>query len=490
MPPRAPIGPFKDYDFHDALGLADLVRRREVAPLELVETAIQRIEALDDRLNAITIRCFEAALDEARTHHRSGPFAGVPYLAKDLHTSWAGVRSTNSISSFADTVSVSDSLVTARSKAAGFILIGKTNVPEWGWSLTTESPMHGPARNPWDFGKSPGGSSGGAAVAVAAGYLPLADAGDGAGSTRVPAAINGLVGLKPSRGRISPGPEAADFWFGGGQSLCVSRSVRDTAAMLDVLQGGYPGEPYYIPERRVFLDCTAPSTRRLRIGFSLHNPRGDRNSPEVERAVAHAARLCATLGHEVELFDFDYDFADLWRAYTGVIRVQTATQFDDHARRRGVPNRPGDMSRTIWTTIERGRATDAIRHTRDIERMRRHSRHVATLTSRYDVVLLPVLPQGTRPLGFYDMSLDVDDYDAGAMGEDAVYMMPFNVSGQPAMSLPLGMDRSGLPLGVQLVAPPAGEATLIELAAALERAQPWYDRRAPFHAANGESGVF
>lgn len=487
---RSPIGPFKEFDDYDALGLGDLVRRREVSSRELVETSIARIEALDGTLNAVVIRCFEQALDSADTTSPAGPFAGVPYLAKDLHSSWAGVPSTNSVSSFAGTVSPADSLITQRTKTAGFVLLGKTNAPEWGWSLTTESPMHGPARNPWDFARTPGGSSGGAAVAVAAGYLPLADAGDGAGSTRVPAAINGLVGLKPSRGRISPGPGAADFWFGGGQSLCISRTVRDTAAMLDVLQGGYPGEPYYIRERPVFLDCAAPSNRRLRIGFSLNNPRGDANSPLVDEAVADAARLCGGLGHEVEPFNFDYDFDGLWRAYTAMIRVQTAAQFDDHARVRGVPNKPTDMSAAIWTTIERGRAISAIQHSRDIETMRRHSRHIATLTSRYDVVLLPVLPQTTRPLGYYDMSKDIDVYDASAMGEDTVYMMPFNVSGQPALSLPLGMDRSGLPLGVQLVAPPAGDATLIELAASLERARPWYDRRAPFHAANGASGRF
>lgn len=487
---RSPIGPFKEFDDYDALGLADLVRRREVSSRELLETSIARIEALDRVLNAVVIRCFEQALALAETAPPAGPFAGVPYLAKDLHTSWAGIPSTNSISSFAGSVSQSDSLITQRTKGAGFILLGKTNTPEWGWSLTTESPMHGPARNPWAFDRTPGGSSGGAAVAVAAGYLPLADAGDGAGSTRVPAAINGLVGLKPSRGRISPGPEAADFWFGGGQSSCVSKTVRDSAAMLDALQGGYPGEPYYIRERPSFLDSTAPVNRRLRIGFSLNNPRGDANSTVVDEAVCGAARLCGALGHEVEPFDFDYDFEGLWHAYTGMIRVQTATQFDDHARARGVPNKPSDMSMTIWTTIERGRATSAIQHSRDIEAMRRHSRHIATLTSRYDVVLLPVLPQGTRPLGYYDMSKDIDAYDASAMGEDTVYMMPFNVSGQPALSLPLGMDRSGLPLGVQLVAPPASEATLIELAAALERARPWYDRRAPFHAANGVGGMF
>lgn len=487
---RSPIGPFKEFDDYDALGLADLVRRREVNARELVETAIARIDALDGVLNAVVIRCFEEALEVAETVRAAGPFAGVPYLAKDLHTSWTGVPSTNSVLSFTGTISRTDSLLTQRTKNAGFILLGKTNVPEWGWSLTTESPMHGPARNPWAFDRTPGGSSGGAAVAVAAGYLPLADAGDGAGSTRVPAAINGLVGLKPSRGRISPGPDAADFWFGGGQSSCVSRTVRDTAAMLDALQGGYPGEPYYIRERPLFFDSATPSNRRLRIGFSLNNPRGDTNSTVVDEAVCDAARLCGILGHEVELFDFDYDFEALWRAYTGMIRVQTAAQFDDHARSRGIPNKPSDMSEAIWTTIERGRATSAIQHSRDIEAMRRHGRHIATLTSRYDAVLLPVLPQGTRPLGYYDMSLDIDAYDATAMGEDTVYMMPFNVSGQPALSLPLGMDRSGMPLGVQLVAAPSGEATLIELAASLERARPWYDRRAPFHAANGPSGRY
>ena len=477
--------PFSEYDEFDALGLADLVRRREVTPLELVDTAIARIERLNPKLNAITIKDFDAARETAKRPLSGAPFDGVPFLAKDLSTSWKGVASSNSCRYFADFVSAEDSEIVSRTRRAGFINLGKTNVPENGWCLSTEPPMRGPTHNPWDLSRVAGGSSGGSAAAVAAGILPLADASDGAGSIRVPAAINGLVGLKPSRGRITFAPDFVDFWFGGALFFCVSRTLRDSAAMLDALAGALPGEPYGkpLPSRPYLEEAQARRSAPMRIGFSTFNARGDTNAPEVVASVEETARLCEALGHHVEPFDFDYDFAKAWEIYTRIISVQTAWGFDAMIPVFGRAVREDEVTRATWTSIERGRSTSGVQHTADIEAMRGIGRRIATMTGRFDAVILPALPQGTRPLGFYDMSLDIETYNATVMGEDNVYMAPFNISGQPAMSLPLGETASGLPLGVQIVGCEGDESTLFRLAGQLEVARPWRHRRPPLHAA-------
>ncbi|QEX18645.1 amidase [Hypericibacter terrae] len=474
---------FPDYDNFDALGLGELVRRHEVTPRELVDTAIARIERLDGKLNAVTIRNFEAARAEAERPLSGAPFDGVPFLAKDLSTSWKGMPSTNSCRYFADYVSPSDSEVVRRTRAAGFINLGKTNVPEFGWCLSTEPPLRGVTHNPWDETRVAGGSSGGSAAAVAAGILPLADASDGAGSIRVPAAVNGLVGLKPSRGRMTFAPDYVDFWYGGALFFCVSRTVRDSAAMLDAVKGSLPGEPYQTPSpERSYLDEVTAGGRGLRIGFSTFNARGDRNAAEVVASVENTARLCETLGHHVQEFKFDYNFGTAWRAYTAIISVQTAMGFQGFATMIGRKVTQDDLTNVIWTSIEKGRSISGVQHSLDIETVRIASREIAMLTSPYDVVILPSLPQGTRPLGFYDMSLDVTTYNDTCMGEDNVYMAPFNISGQPAMTLPLAETAAGLPIGVQLVGRPADESTLFRLAGQLEIARPWAHRRPPIHA--------
>lgn len=475
---------FADYDDYDALGLAELVRRKEVTPRELVETAVARIERLNPKLNVVVIKDFEAARAAAERPLSGAPFDGVPFLAKDLSTFWKGLPCTNGCAYFADFVPAGDSEIVKRTRRAGFILLGKTNVPENGWCLSTEPRLYGPTLNPWDQSRVAGGSSGGSAAAVAAGILPLADASDGAGSIRVPAAINGLVGLKPSRGRITFGPDLVDFWFGGALFFCVSRTVRDSAAMLDALAGALPGEPYAkpLPERSYLEQATAGRGRPMRIGFSTFNPRSDRNAPEVDRSVEEAARLCETLGHYVEPFDFDYDFGKAWDIYTRVISVQTAAGFDAMIPILGRAVREEEVLRATWTSIEKGRSITAVQHTNDVEAMRLIGCRIAAMTGRYDAVLLPALPQGTRPLGFYDMNLDIDTYNRTVMGEDNVYLSPFNISGQPAMSLPLGETANGLPLGVQLVGREGDEATLFRLAGQLEQVRPWRHRRPGLHA--------
>lgn len=476
---------FSEYDNFDAVGLGELVVRREVSPRELVDTAIGRIERVNGKLNAVTIKAYEEARAEAQRPLSGAPFDGVPFLAKDLSTGWKGIPSTNSCRYMADFVPAGDSEIVRRTRAAGFINLGKTNVPENGWCLSTEPPFRGVTHNPWDETRVAGGSSGGAAAAVAAGILPMADASDGAGSIRVPAAINGLVGLKPSRGRMTFAPDLVDFWYGGALFFAVSRTVRDSAAMLDAVKGSLPGEPYHMaaPERS-YLDEVKTGGRGLRVGFSTYNARGDTNAPDVVAGVENAARLCEQLGHYVEEFRFDYDFQKAWRTYTSIISVQTAMGFDAMEPVIGRKVVRDELTNVTWTGIERGRSISGVQHSLDVETMRVMSREIAMMTSRYDVVLLPVLPQGTRPLGFYDMSLDIVTYNETCMGEDNVYMAPFNISGQPAMSLPLAESAIGLPLGVQLVGRPGDESTLFRLAGQLEIARPWGHRRPAVHASN------
>jgi amidase len=475
---------FDAFDHFDALGLAEQVRAGHVTAAELVETVIGRIEALNPKLNAVTIKTYEQARQRARRPPVSGPFAGVPWLAKDLFTSWPGVPSTGSCSYLKDIVPDHHSEITRRTERAGFILVGKTNVPEFGWCLSTEPPFRGVTKNPWDDRLVPGGSSGGSAVAVAAGILPIADASDGAGSIRVPAAINGLVGLKPSRGRITFAPDAADFWHGGAHFFCVSRSVRDSAAFLDSQEGALPGDPYNTPRPAAsYLSEVTRGRQGLRIGFSTANPRGDGVSADVKAAVEGAAKIAAELGHHVDEFAFDYDFEKVWKAYNGIIQVETASYFDFIRDTVGRPVREEELTRVIWTSKEKGRTISGLQHAADIAACRMASRQIASSLARFDAVMLPTLPEGTRQLGYYDMSMDIDSYNAGPMGRDNPYMMPFNVSGQPAMSLPLAMSPKGMPIGVQLVGRPADEATLFDLAGQFEVAAPWWHRRPKIHAA-------
>ena len=468
----------KDYGEYDGLGLAELVRQRQVTAAELVEAAIARIEAVNPKLNAVTVKTFDAARAQAKSAPMHGPFAGVPYLSKDLLSSWKGVPCTNGCRYFADVVSDHDSEITARTKRAGFILLGKTNVPEMGWCLSTEPPWPGKTFNPWNQTRVPGGSSGGSAVAVAAGMVPIAESSDGAGSIRVPAAINGLVGLKVSRGRMTFAPDAADAWYGGAQYMGTTRTVRDCAAMLDALEGTFPGDPYNTPApRRPYLAEVTANPKGLRIGFSIANPEGGGLAPPVAKAVQDTAAACASLGHRVEEFTFGYDYERLWTHYTRMVQVDTANYFGLMESVIGRPVRRDEVTGVVWTSIEAGRALTAIELHQALEVARMGSRQIATDLSRFDVVLLPTLPQGTRPLGHYDMSLDIHTYNAKLMGPDNPFMFPFNLSGLPAMSLPLAMAPDGMPIGVQLVGPPAGEAVLFRLAGQLEIDMPWWHRR-------------
>ncbi|MCH8184133.1 MAG: amidase [Proteobacteria bacterium] len=467
-----------DFGTYDALGLAALVKAGEVTPLELVEETIRRIEAVNPQLNAVIYKNYDDARGRAGAGVPDGAFQGVPYMMKELATMWEGVPQTNSSAYFKDFVAPFDSEIVTRLKRAGFILVGKTNAPEFGWALTTEPEMYGRTHNPWREDISPGGSSGGSAAAVAARILPLAEASDAAGSIRGPASICGLVGLKPSRGRATLAPNA-DFFYGAAHFLCVSRTVRDTAAFLDVTSGELPGDPYHTPPpERPWLEEVGADPGRLRVGFTVSAPHDRPVHAEAAAAVRGTAALLENLGHQVEEHDMTLDADAAWRTFTRITAVQTAMVYGGAAQFIGHEATADEVSPTMHAIIERGKSLSAVEHSGDVEQYRLVAREIATDLASYDVFLTPTLTQPPRPFGYWDMSEpDIDVYNA--KWTDAVFLYLFNISGQPAISLPMHWSADGLPIGVQLVGRPCGEATLIRVAAQLESARPWIGKRPP-----------
>jgi amidase len=469
------------YVANDGIALGALVRKGQVSPLEWVEAAVITIERLNPQLNAVIHRLYDMGRAAAREVDRNAPFAGVPYLLKELGTAWQGAPLTFGSFYLKDVVASSDSEAVKRIKAAGFVLVGKSNAPENGWSISTEPKLYGPTFNPWRRDVTPGGSSGGAAAAVASRMVPIAEATDGAGSIRVPASCCGVVGLKPSRGRITMSP-AADIWHGGVYFLCHSRTMRDTAAYLDAVAGFLPGDPYTppIPEASwSSLAKRAPS--RLRIGFTVTPPDGGPIDLEAVAAVCNAAAALQGKGHDVEEHDMTFEAKRAWDVYTHMSCAQTASLFEAMAPLAGRPVTSADVEPVTWAVIERGRAISAIRHIADVEAVRQIGRAIAADLRPYDVFLTPTLTQKPRPLGYYDMSMtDLDAYNA--LWSDAMFAFPFNMSGLPALSLPLHWSADGLPMGVQLVGRYGDEATLLAIGTMLEQEMPWRDRKPPVSA--------
>ena len=470
------------YAESDGLRLGQLVRDGEVTAAELVETALAAIDRVNPKLNAVVHRLEEMARAQVAAGVPGGaPFAGVPYLLKELASMWGGAPLTNSCAWMRELRAPADSEAVRRTRAAGFVLVGKSNAPENGWAITTEPRLYGPTRNPWREDVTPGGSSGGAAAAVAAGLVPVAEASDGAGSIRVPASCCGVVGLKPSRGRVTLAP-FGDYWYGGAYFLCVSRSVRDTAAYLDALAGALPGDPYTPPAP------SSPWTRlaerppaRLRVGFTVRPPDGSPIDPEAVAAVQRTANVLERLGHHIEEHDMTLDTVTAWRTYTRMTTVETVASFEALQSVVGRPVTEADVEPVTWAILQRGRSQSAAQHATDVGALRVMSREIAADLLAYDVFLTPTLTQKPRPLGYWDMSEpDLDRYNA--KWTDATFMFPFNISGLPALSLPLHWSADNLPMGVQLVGRYGDEATILALATVLEQEMSWTHRRPPLHA--------
>ncbi|WP_247540180.1 amidase [Bradyrhizobium sp. 168] len=465
------------YKNSDGIGLSEYIQKMDVTALEVVEQAIQEIERLNPTVNAVTAKLYDQARIIAAQPLPEGPLSGVPFLLKDLSVEWKGFPVTNGCRYFKDYVATTDWHIAKRVRDAGLIPLGKTNVPENGWCIATEPKLFGPTINPWNASVSAGGSSGGSAVAVACGMVPLADASDGGGSIRVPAANNGLVGLKPSRGRLTFGPDVVDYWYGAVVFLCVSRTVRDTAAYLDAVAGAHPGDPYALPlPGKPYLTAISEAPRRLRIGLATRLPDGSPIHSEVTKAIERAASICADLGHDLVEHHLTYDLENFKQIFTRITGVQTAAFFRKCAERFGRAVTPQDVELATWGIIELGKTVSGIQHSDDIEAMRKISRNIIEELTPFDVYLAPVLPVPPRPAGWYEMSEpDIRVYNDRLLS-DILFTAPFNCTGQPSIAIPVHYSADNVPIGVQFVGRIADEATLLKLAAQIETAHPWKDR--------------
>jgi amidase len=495
---------FKEYGTFDALGLADLVRRRQVTSAELVDEAIARAERVDPRIGALVTPLHDEARRAARTE-LAGPFAGVPFLLKDLYADIAGVPSLAGSRFLTGYRPERDSTIVVRFRRAGLIPIARAKTPEFGLLPVTEPESQGPTRNPWNPELTPGGSSGGSAAAVAAGIAPAAHATDGGGSIRIPSACCGLFGLKTTRGRTPVGPEHAQLWSGFNVSGVITRSVRDNAALLDAISGPEPASPYWAPPpARPFLDEVGAPPGRLRIALTkrpqvttapLH--------PDCAAAVDATARLLTDLGHHVEEADPDLDPESFARDFFTLVCVEMASFLAQAARRLGRRPRRGDIESATALTVLVGRQRTALEAALARERLDRISGRTADLFGRFDLILSPTLATPPPPLGAVKPSgleafgqqlllllhLGVVLRIPGVIDASVRRVFSFmsfsplaNVTGLPAMSVPLSWNAQGLPIGSQLMARLGDEATLFRVAAQLEEARPWRDRRPPIHA--------
>jgi amidase len=470
---------FPEYEDYDAIGLADLVRKRAIKPSELLDAALERIEARDGEIGALVICMYDEARDAIAAGLPSGPFTGVPFSLKDLSAFYAGVPTTMATPLFRDLIPDHDSTVVARYKRAGLVILAKTKTPEFGLSLTTEPVLYGPTRNPWDLDHSPGGSSGGAAATVAAGFMPMAHATDGGGSIRGPASFCGLFGLKPSRGRISPAPDFGEALAGMATSHCVSRSVRDSAALLDISAGAEPGDPYAAPPLvRPLLDEVGAPPGRLRIALCTTDFVGNPVDPQCVAAATAAAKLCESLGHDVEEARPDFSglsLVEAWRLLPAVNLLVNVTQRANALGREPIPT---DLEPINWAWLELGRRTRADDYLRAVSTMHALARRVGAFLDCYDLILTPTLGQPSLKLGVIETNgQDIERHISLLFETIAPHTALFNQTGGAAMSVPLHRTEDGLPVGAHFGGRFGDEPKLIRLAAQLEEAQPWFDAR-------------
>ena len=473
-----------DVEFLPALEQARLIRDRELSPVELVDVYLDRIGRLDEKLNSFVTLIADEARFAAKTAEKSvsdgdalPPFHGVPIGIKDLAET-EGIRTTFSCGPLAEYVPESDNASVRRIREAGFILLGKTNAPEFGTVPQTESRLNGICRNPWDTNFTPGGSSGGAAAALAAGLMPVAHGSDGGGSIRIPASCCGLFGLKPARGRVSNGPRFGEILAGFATEGPIARSVADAAALLDVMSGYEVGDPYWAPPpERPFADEVGVDPGALRIGFTLVGGNETPVEDEVAEATRDTASLLESLGHEVEEFEPNWNepeltlhFITIWQSgccYYAGLDPQTLEPLNRVLAEQAAQT-------TMETYVQARIQVEA------------YARRVVALWTDYDVILTPTIPMTPRPVGWI-----FEEEDPWMQLVRAGMVVPFsvgaNITGQPAVSVPLHWSEAGLPIGSQLQGRPADEATLIRLSAQLEQTRPWANRHPALATAPGIS---
>jgi amidase len=492
---------FPEFSNCDGMGLAELVRAGEVSPAELVEEAIARIDAANPRINAVIRKMYERARETVSAGVPDGPFGGVPFLVKDLLCTFEGVPTSCGTRILKDVPQPHDSEMARRYQAAGLVILGKTNTPEFGLLPYTEPEAFGPTNNPWDLTRTAGGSSGGSAAAVASGMVPLAAGGDGGGSIRIPASCCGVFGLKPTRGRTPTGPDVGENWRGYVQEHVLTRSVRDSAAMLDAVAGPEVGAPYWAPpQERPYLQEVTSEPGRLRIAFSSRPLLGHDVDIECLRAMRETVRLLEELGHELVEASPVVDREEFSVAYLMVIAAETRDTVVQAAKLAGRKTSLADFEIGTRALAMLGQAFSAGEYAGALSYLQASSRDIARFFEEYDVLLTPTLARPPVPTGSLQPT-DAERRQVGIMSrlnagwlmkalsvikpladktfEFMPYTPVFNVTGQPAMSVPLHWTSGGLPVGMHFVGRFGEEATLFRLAGQLERAQPWFERTPP-----------
>jgi Asp-tRNA(Asn)/Glu-tRNA(Gln) amidotransferase A subunit family amidase len=467
-----------EYDKYDALGLAELIAKKQITPVDLLNAVRQRVEKINPKINAICHQFFDKAEAQIKAGLPKGPFYGVPFLLKDLRADLEGTPMSSGSRLFKDNVSTQDATITARYKQAGLVIFGKSATPEFGLTTTTESVLTGKTRNPYNLERIAGGSSGGSAAAVAARILPLAHASDGGGSIRIPASCCGLFGLKTTRGRVPLGPDALEGWGGMSVQHAVSISVRDSAAHLDATAGTEPGSPYDAPKpARPFLQEVGVSPGKLRIALMLEPPAKSPVHDECKKAARDAAKLCESLGHIVEEAAPVVDAAAMRDAQVNVIAVSIAKLLEDAAKTSGRAVTDKDVETVTWAYYQSGLRQTAVTYARAITTFQQLGLTLAKFHEKYDVILSPTLAKPPIELDILSLSpKDIQAYSR-AIGEFSPFTALFNMTGQPSMSVPLHWTPDGLPVGVMFTTRFGDEATLIRLAAQLEKAKPWANHR-------------
>jgi amidase len=463
----------------DGLGLAELIRRKETSAAELLSWAIANAEAINPRINCLAHAHYDKARAQITAGLPEGPFRGVPFLIKDLNTELAGTITSAGSLAFKDHIASVDSELVSRYKRAGLVIFGKTTSPELGLALTTESKAFGLTRNPWNLERSAGGSSGGAAAAVSSGIVPMANASDGGGSIRVPASCTGLFGLKPSRGRMPLGPPLTERWLGLVTPHAITRSVRDSAALLDATWGIEPGSRYTAPtpSNGTFLEETKRPPGKLRIALVLESPVGGPVDIECVAAARETARLCESLGHQIEEASPVLDVGALTSAFLAVVMTSVAQGLRDRGIERGSPVSGEEVEKVTWIYADQGRKATALMIADANAAFQAASIAMAHFLTRFDLLLSPTLAKPPAKLGVLGLSPP----DLAAYTKEAVSYSPFvavaNMTGQPSMSVPLHWTADGLPIGTLFTARYGAEATLLRLAGQLEKAQPWARKR-------------
>lgn len=490
-----------DYLALDATGISEAIKSKELSQEEVLEAAIARAEQVNPALNAICTPLYQQAREQ--TPKEKGPFTGVPFLLKDLHQEQADAPCSYGSRALRDYHPPQDSEFTRRCRQAGLRLMGRTATPELGLKAITESCLWGPTHNPWDQSRTPGGSSGGSGAAVAAGIVPMAGANDGGGSIRIPAAYNGLFGLKPSRGRISSAPYHGEIWGGANADLVVSRSVRDSATFLDQLAGPASGDPFRIPAPQGrYTDAVTRPPESLRIGFFTDSPYGTEVSADCVAAVEESARLLEDLGHEVVPVRISYDGQALARSYLMMYFGEVSAAVADAVENQGASSGEFELETRFLAML--GRSLSATEFVRDQHRWNEYSRALGRFFGDHDMYLCPTTGQPPAKIGELETPAHLKFLSRMMMGlragklalkssliddlaMESLARTPFtqlaNLTGTPAMSMPLHWNPEGLPVGVHFGAPHGQEDRLLQLAGQLEQARPWWHRYGPMQNA-------